>query len=133
MLKAMIWNSFVPEILGPKKCAKHWLVIYWPAKEVHISKKPHTGFYWFLHEFNDNKYSKMTGPEFWKKNFDPFAGGQNGSFRAQKSTLWKEAVKRLNRFIYFFFGVIKEPIKGLELNQVAYFQKRLFWVAHDQR
>ena len=65
-------------------------------------------------KLNDNEYSKVTGPEFWKKNL------------GLKKHLLKKALKRPMIF-FFIFGMILEPIEGLKLGQVAYFQKCLFF------
>ena len=43
--KTMVWTFL--KILY-KKCTKYWSVIYWPVKEIHISKTPLIGFFWFL-------------------------------------------------------------------------------------
>ena len=56
----------------------------------------------FLDEVNDNEYSRVAGPEFWKKKkiikkkkIDPFAGCGNGPFRAQEKHLLQKCSRTL--------------------------------------
>ena len=49
----------------------------------------------FLDEVNDSEYSRVAGPEFWKKKIDPFAGGGNGPFRAQEKHLLQKCSRTL--------------------------------------
>ena len=52
----------------------------------------------FLDEVNDSEYSRVAGPEFWKKKkIDPFAGVEMAHSGPKKSTFCKNALERFVR------------------------------------
>ena len=108
----------------PQKCTQNWPVIYWPAKEIHITKKPtHWILLTFCMKLNDNEYSKVTGAKFWKKILTPLLGFEMTHLGPKKAP----------SLDFFFFGIILEPIEVLKLGQISYFQKCLFEVTRGQK
>ena len=53
------------------------------------------------------------------QNFEKKSGSEKTSF--------KKSSKMSHDIFFFIFGIILEPIEGLKLGQVAYFQKCLFF------
>ena len=51
----------------------------------------------FLDEVNDSEYSRVAGPEFWKKKSTPLLGVEMAHLGPKKSTFCKNALERFVR------------------------------------